>query len=505
MTPLFFAALLALPAHAAPKPKKTAPPQKAPVERAAEPEEDPVARGVVKIFTTARHPDYYQPWQMASEESWTGSGVLIKGGRILTNAHVVADAVFIQVRKAGDARMYPARVEFIANDGELAALRVDNPSFYKDMRPLELGALPARRDRVEAYGFPEGGDDLSVTDGVVSRVEVTEYVHSGREMLTIQTDAAINPGNSGGPMVKDGKLVGVNFQLDPEAQSVGYAIPAPLISRFLDDIADGTYKGVPDIGIRWEPAENRAKREWAGLSEDQTGIRVSSIVYDSSAWGRLQPGDMISSIDGVAVADDGTVPLRRGERVLFSHLIDKRQIGDAAKLGVVRAGKPLELTVPLKAPRSLVEPPNYGGAPSYFVYGGLVFTPLTRDYIDGWDYDDVPVELKYFVELALPTPQREQLIVLSHVLPDAVNAGYHDFRGVPIKSINGRPIGRMRDVIEAFKHPAGRFDVIETDAAGAPSEVVVLDAAEAERASASIIQRYGIPADRSPDLVKQGQ
>jgi S1-C subfamily serine protease len=463
-------------------------------------DEDPVAKSVVRIFTTFRKPDYLQPWQMESEDALSGTGCIIEGGRILTNAHVVADQVFIEVRKAGDPMKYPAKLEFIANDSELATLRVENPQFYQGTKPLTLGSLPRRRDKVSVYGFPDGGDDLSVTEGIVSRVEVTPYAHSGRSMLTIQTDAAINPGNSGGPMIQDGKLVGVSFQMDSEAQNIGYAVPAPVIERFLTDIKDGHYDGVPDLGVHYESAENAAKRAYLGMPPGVTGVRVSTVGYGSSAWGILETGDVLTAVDGTRIYDDGTVPFRKNERVLMNHLIDRHQVGESVELEILRGGKAVTLAVPLKPFKGLVEGPTYGVRPSYYVHDGLVFTPLSWNYLASWNYNEVPTDLKSYLELGLPTAGRRQLVLLSQVLADSVNAGYHEYRDLVVGSINGRPIGDMKDVIEAFNSPLGRYHVIELDQQTEFGTLIVLDAQRAESANADIIKRYNIPADRSADL-----
>ncbi|MBI3554519.1 MAG: trypsin-like peptidase domain-containing protein [Elusimicrobia bacterium] len=463
--------------------------------------DDPVAKSVVRIFTTVRKPDYLQPWQMAPQESLSGSGCVIEGGRILTNAHVVADHVFVEVRKAGDAKKYAAKVEFIANDSELALLNVEDPSFHHGTKPLALGVLPMRREKVSVYGFPDGGDDLSVTEGIVSRVEVTEYSHSGRSMLTIQTDAAINPGNSGGPMIKDGRLAGISFQMQTEAQNIGYAVPAPVIERFLTDVKDGRYDGVPDLGVRYESVENAAKRAYLGLEPGATGVLVSTVAYGSSGWGLLRKGDVLTAIDGLAIYDDGTVHFRRNERLLMNHFIDRHQVGEKAVLGVLRGGRALTVPVPLKVFDNLVAGPSYGNRPSYFVFAGLVFTPLSWNYLATWDYNEVPTDLKVYLEFGLPTAERRKAIVLAHVLPDAVNEGYHEYRNQVIGSVNGRPIGSMRDLIEAFRHPRGGTHVVETDPSVDQSGFTfVLDAQRAERANEDIIKRYNLPADRSADL-----
>jgi S1-C subfamily serine protease len=482
-------------ASPSPSPSPRATP--APDSDAHDPQTDPIARSVVKIYTTYRQPDFYQPWQMGAEGNLSGSGTIIEGHRILTNAHVVANSVFVQVRKSGDPARYAAEVEFIGNDTELAVLRVREPRFFEDAPPLPLGELPRRRDKVEVYGYPEGGDELSVTEGVVSRVEVTEYTHSGRSLLTFQTDAAINPGNSGGPIVKDAKVVGVSFQTMTEAQNVAYAVPAPLIARFLDDIRDGTYHGIPDLGLRWDSVENGAKRAFLRMKAGVGGIRVSAVVFDSSSGGRLQPDDILLAVEDARLADDGTVALRRGERVLFTHLVSRMQVGQEARLSVLRNGQEITVTLPLKPSNVLVPGPFYGIRPSFFVYAGLVFTPLTRNYIETWDdYKDVPTELKHLFEEGLPTAERRQVILVSHVLADPVNEGYHEYGNLVVRSINGRRIGSLPDVIEAVRHPKDGFHVIEAES----RQLIVLDADEAKQASPQILARYGLPADRSPDL-----
>jgi S1-C subfamily serine protease len=473
------------------------PPAPGPDAEAHDPQTDPIARSVVKIYTTYRQPDFYQPWQMGAEGNLSGSGTIIEGQRILTNAHVVANSVFVQVRKSGDSARYAAEVEFIGNDTELAVLRVRDARFFEDAPPLPLGELPRRRDKVEVYGYPEGGDELSVTEGVVSRVEVTEYTHSGRSLLTFQTDAAINPGNSGGPIVKDAKVVGVSFQTMTEAQNVAYAVPAPLIARFLDDIRDGAYHGIPDLGLRWDSVENAAKRAFLRMKAGAGGIRVSAVVFDSSSWGRLLPDDILLAVEDARLADDGTVALRRGERVLFTHLVSRMQVGQEARLSVLRDGQETMVGVPLKPSSVLVPGPFYGVRPSFFVYAGLVFTPLTRNYIETWeDYKDVPTELKHLFEEGLPTAERRQVILVSHVLADPVNEGYHEYGNLVVRSINGRRVGSLPDVIEAVRHPKGGFHVIEAES----RQLIVLDADEARQASPQILSRYGLPADRSPDL-----
>ena len=169
-----------------------------------------VRKSVVRITTTSQDPDYKVPWNPGNIARGVGAGFIINGPRIITNAHVISNARFITVERENDPKKYPARVKFVAHDCDLAVLEVRDPSFYKGLRPLEIGGIPKLESGVSVYGYPIGGERLSVTRGVVSRVDFQVYSHSAVDShLACQIDAAINPGNSGGPVLQEGRVVGV--------------------------------------------------------------------------------------------------------------------------------------------------------------------------------------------------------------------------------------------------------------------------------------------------------
>ncbi|MBF0635330.1 MAG: trypsin-like peptidase domain-containing protein, partial [Nitrospinae bacterium] len=199
-------------------------------EAGAESRTERINNAVVKIFSVIRESSYFQPWQYESSVNVSGSGVIISGNRILTNAHVVADSVFIEVKKAGDPRKYTASVEAVGHQCDLATLKVNDERFFDGVVPIKFGELPSPMDKITAHGYPEGGDDISVTQGVVSRIEQVRYAHSGLNLLGAQVDAAINPGNSGGPAVKGDRLIGIVMQTLSTAQNISYVIPTPIRS-----------------------------------------------------------------------------------------------------------------------------------------------------------------------------------------------------------------------------------------------------------------------------------
>src|SRR5438309_3590673 len=202
---------------------------------AAEPE-----RSVIQIMTFSQQPVWDAPWRFDPVRRSSGSGFVIKGKRIMTNAHVVSWAKQILVHRYQDPRPYLARVKFIAHDCDLALLEVEDESFFNGLEPLRFGDLPKVRSTVVTHGYPAGGEQISYTRGVVSRIELQNYVHSGnRAFLTVQTDAAINHGNSGGPAVQDDLVGGVAVPGLPGRADTAFCIPPPVIQHFLKAIQDG--------------------------------------------------------------------------------------------------------------------------------------------------------------------------------------------------------------------------------------------------------------------------
>ena len=204
-----------------------------------------VRKAMVQIHTVSSEPSYYSPWKLGDPENSTGSGCVIRGERILTNAHVVSNQKFIQVQQYGDSKRYNARILYVSHEADLALLTVEDKSFFSYIDPLDLGTLPETLQEVMVYGFPTGGDALSITKGIFSRIVYQTYTHSSLSFIAGQVDAALNPGNSGGPVIVDNKIVGVVMQAlkSEDTENIGYIIPTPVIKHFLKDIEDGSYNG----------------------------------------------------------------------------------------------------------------------------------------------------------------------------------------------------------------------------------------------------------------------
>jgi len=456
---------------------------------------------IVRIEVTDQEADYASPWNAGHIGGGIGSGFVIiaPGGkkRILTNAHVVSNARFITLTRERVSHPYTAHVEFIAHDCDLALLSVDDPAFFEGTVPLELGGVPLIESGVSVYGYPLGGERLSVTRGVVSKIDFDLYTHSGVDShLVIQIDAAINPGNSGGPVLQDGKVVGVAFQgySGEVAQNVGFMIPIPVIARFLKDLSKGTYTGYTDLSIAFRPLLSAPSRRVLGLANDDLGVLVTDVQEKGSSHGFLQKGDVLLSIDNHPIASNGRVELD-GQSVDMTEVVEQKFEGEKVRFGVLRKGIVTPVEFPLQGTWPFRMQGNaYDEKPRYLLHGGLLFQPLDRNFLKANSMADLRIKQAFenFVEKHLYV-ERPEIVVLSRILADPIHKECDGLRPGIVDSINGRKIRSLADISAALDQPA-RFDVVILDGIGAP---IVLSREEALKANPRIMLTYGIPSPRN--------
>ncbi|XP_062116341.1 protease Do-like 9 [Humulus lupulus] len=464
----------------------------------------PAMDAVVKVFCVHTEPNFSLPWQRKRQYSSSSSGFVISGRRVLTNAHSVEHYTQVKLKKRGSDTKYLATVLAIGTECDIAMLTVDDDEFWQGVYPVEFGDLPTLQDAVTVVGYPIGGDTISVTSGVVSRIEILSYVHGSTELLGLQIDAAINSGNSGGPAFNDkGNCVGIAFQSlkHEDAENIGYVIPTPVIMHFIQDYEkNGAYTGFPILGVEWQKMENPDLRRSMGMKSDQKGVRIRRIDPTTPESQVLKPSDIILSFDGVLIANDGTVPFRHGERIGFSYLISQKYTGDNAAVRVLRNSEILNFDIKLVTHKRLIPAHNRGRPPSYYIIAGFVFTTVSVPYLRseyGKDYEyEAPVKLLDKLLHSLPQSPDEQLVVVSQVLVADINIGYEDIVNTQVLAFNGKPVKNLKSLasmVESCDDEFLRFDLEY-------QQIVVLRTKTANAATLDILATHCIPSAMSDDL-----
>jgi S1-C subfamily serine protease len=461
---------------------------------------------VVRIFSTARQPDLYRPWNKAAPTESTGSGVVIEGNRILTNAHVVNYASKVEVRaKEGGDRM-AARVVAIARGIDLAVLELEDPSFFATRTPpLRANVLPEVKDAVLAYGYPLGGNSLSITKGIVSRIEYVPY-NFPTAGLRIQIDAAINPGNSGGPVFADDKMIGLAFSGINSAQNIGYIIPNEEVELFLRDIADGKYDGKPSMFDDFQSLENPSLRSFLKIDKSVRGMVVQRPASLDASY-PLKEWDIVTRIGDTEIDNQGLVRLTNDVNVRFQYHVQKVAKNGKVPLTVVRGGKSLNIDVPVSASRSRLVAALDGAYPSYFVYGPIVFSRATWEFrgffstnagtLNSFAFNAQPLVTRVADE---PDANREDLVVVSApFFPHRLVSGYDNRFGSVVYSINDVPVRSLRHMVQMLRDMKEELVVIKFDQRS--GESIVLPHKTVVAATEDILSDNGIRFQASTDLM----
>lgn len=509
LLPTMLVGLLSAPgAHAADitLPKPDVPKVETALAASTDPKAAGVENSVVKVFATMRRPDVFKPWTKQAPAEATGTGVIIEGKRILTNAHVVLYASQVQVQANQSGDKISATIEYIAPGIDLAVLKLDEESFFDTRPPLSRAStLPDIKDAVLAYGYPTGGTSLSITKGIVSRIEFAGYnlFVSG---LRIQIDAAINPGNSGGPAIVGDKMIGLAFSQLGGAQNIGYIIPNEEVELFLKDVADGKYDGKPAMFDELQTLENPSLRTFLQLEKTVEGIIVNEPDSDDPQY-PLKKWDVITKIGDTGVDVQGMIKLGDTLRVRFQYLVQQKAVGGKLPLTVMRAGKELSFELPVENDRPVLIPDLRSEYPSYFVYGPLVLSTATGQFIGGMSRNANVLAILSAIGSPLvkrradkPQFEGENLVVISSpFFPHKLSKGYSNPISRVIQSINGTAVKNLTHAVELLRDAQDGFVTVEFIGRG--GEALVFPRKETLAATDEILTDNGVRAQGSTDTL----
>lgn len=447
------------------------------------------AKAVVKLYVATQNWDIRQPWSKNRVKKRICSGFFTEKG-IMTNAHCVTDATYIQLEVPGLPDKIEAERVAVNHQVDLALIRAKDPDeLPDDIRIIGFDSpLPREREKVVTVGYPVGGRQVSFTEGVVSRMDIMTYAHSSLHNLLVQTDAAINSGNSGGPVFSDvsGACLGVATQR--RSGSMGYFIPVPVIQQFLTDLEDGDVNGVPYLGAFVQQLENPMLREYLGMKDGQSGVRVTKVARDGSAGGAFKVNDVIMRVDGMQVFNDGRIPFREYSKIGLGYAVTSHQVGDTLSFTLLRDGKETKVDLVLSERDFKVIPsmPEYDTRPRYYVLGGFLFRPVEPRYFG----KNVPFSIqKYGSATRGDQHGLEELVVISDIYEADLNKGYDgahtNFRVV---EVNDRRISRLDDLIKAFEEHEGTHHVIRLE----NLQTIVLERDRVRNEERAIRNRYNI-------------
>ncbi len=280
---------------------------------------------------------FFSPGPFQPQEG-QGSGVIVDGknGYILTNNHVVQNAIEIKVTLP-DGRTFTGKVLGSYPISDIAVVKIEGTSLPEakmgDTTNLRVGSWAI------AIGNPYGFEN-TVTVGVVSAFNRTlSSPETGRPLQDlIQTDAAINPGNSGGALVNiRGEVIGINTAIMPYAQGIGFAVDINAAKSIFSDLVQLGHVVRPWLGITYTKIIDQMAKDLK--LTDITGVIVLEVIKDSpAAKAGLQKDDVIQSVNGEKLT----------KMEVLRQIIRVKKVGDDVTLQVLRSGKILIFTLTLQ-------------------------------------------------------------------------------------------------------------------------------------------------------------
>jgi hypothetical protein len=218
----------------------------------------------------------------------------------------------------------------------------------------------------------------------------------------------------------------------------------------------------------------------------------------------LQTNDILLSIGNYKVGNDGTIEFRKNERTQLTYVIQEKQIGENIQMDILRNGEKISLDVNLYRSSQkdrLVPLEQYETLPSYYIFGGLIFCPLSRNLLHIWGsqwYQSAPTELIYHLQNNIPEREGQQVVVLLKALAADVNEGYQNINSWVVDTVNGEKIWNLSDFVAKVEAIQDDFVILENKW----ERQIVIDREMAENTNQEILEIYRIPFDRSEDLMK---
>lgn len=453
---------------------------------------------LVRVMVTYQDYDPRLPWRQSAPGKRSGYGIMLSKRRFLTTERLVRNNALVQIQRPGSGIKTTAVVEIADWQMNLALLRISEETATQGLVPVELATSVASRVSLKVVQCDES-DQPQITDAEVLRVAVEQIPNVPASSLIFDVLTTVNVNGESAAVLYGDKLAGLFISYDSNTR-IGKMLPYTVLKRFLNDAHNPPYEGSASAGFLWAPLIDPVKRKFFGVTDTDVGILVLSCVPYSGAAEVLQSGDVIIEWDGHVIDNLGYYIDSQFGKLAFSYLTQSRRPGEKIPATIIRNKERKQITVPLTRmndEHTLVPEGINEGQPEYLVEGGMLLRELTGNYLKAyggnWEKsaDSRLVHLyrrrKYAVE-----KQGDRILILSLVLPDAINVGYQSYRDEIVTAVNNKTVRNMADVFRIVDNDGGLQRLTLRDSA----VDLVFDSSEMQVANSRLQKVYQIPSLR---------
>ena len=465
-------------------------------ETAKQNETAPWERSVILIDVTRKQYDPFQPWSKRTRNGQK-TGLVISDREILTTADEMFDRTLVRLQKGGRGKWSIGEIVWIDYHANLAVVTTREETFWRDLKPVTLSSAMPADASLQILRWREG--KLENRKAEFSQYTVREGRLAAVNHVQLEVGSEIQGVGWGEPIIANSHVIGITTSQEGRTCA---ATPASFVQSILEARKQGEYRGLGFFHFYWQPAENTTSLAFLGLDGEPRGVLVIDVpARPDDGESVLKQHDVILEIDGFAIDIEGDYNDPEFGHLMLENLSTRRKFaGDEVKLKIWRDGKPLDVVYRLpkfEYTNSLLADAVYDKEPEYLIVGGLVFQPLTDEFLQGWGADwkrRAPFRLYYYNNEPL-AKDRRSLVLLSQVLPDEYNIGYQELRNLVVDKVNGQRVSRLPELRDALQKPINGFHVIQfvqTDSL----RRMVLDAGDKERnATQRVLENYRIPQE----------
>jgi len=457
---------------------------------------DEMRDSVVYLKTSFYGYEQLQPWKHKPLTDNHAYACAVGPYQVLTTAWNVANLAFVKALRYGHSEFITAEVKLVDYESNLCLIELNPDQLDQPLKPLTFSETFPKGARVDFYWL-----------------SAENRMYSGRAYLD---RARVAPTNTSYQrrlhyiVANTSRRTGIGQLYCVGPNPIGIAcwsndnkeaglIPGELINRFLKAARSKHYKGFGAVGFAATDLLDPALRSYLKMPESiKNGIYVTDVYTIGTGSDVLNKGDVILAVDGQTLDSHGRFKHPKYEQLNFEHLITSKLAGKEITFEIWRDAAKTQLHTNVKnfrAPEMLVPFHEYDRQPEYVITGGFILQKLTRQYLTQWGEDWVgkvsPHLYHYYRDLAYkPTPQRQDIVILSYVLPAPINLGYKDLAQIVVKKFNGMKIRSIADIPAAQKlNPDSKYDVIEFEM---DNPTVVIPRGQLPQADALISRSYGI-------------
>lgn len=465
---------------------------------------DLIKHATLKIDVIKNKVNYATVWAIGGTfQSSATVTVVTHNGKsyLMTNAHAVVGSSYLKVKfNTGSIQI---AVKSVWTDPVLDIAILEGASeeakelLKQKLIPLTFNTeLQKKGTKVNAYGYPQGGQTLCFTQGHISRTEIRQIALSGLAGIQVQTSAPINPGNSGGPIVIENQgrqeCIGIAMQGNNDLNNVGYFIPAMTLIQAIQNYEKHkklnlknyiSFMTAPTLAMELQPLKNKTLREHLGLkrqplSEELEGVLVTKVPEESCAYKKIIEGDILMKIDDYPILCDGNIKTDDLEDpILYSYLILKKNYLDTIHVLVLRKGENNELkeiNIPIVLNKQLSQrvlgfkeekPVKYHIQPSG-ENGGFVFIACKLSYMNS--YENKPQMFFAMNSLRREINSLCEVVILHDILVSEETDGYDYFAarsgqncvGTRVTKVNDKTVTNLFDLVTFLNEKPNEISIV---------------------------------------------